>query len=317
MVVHLIVSSAERSLGTEKGNIPMRSVGLDWAVDPCDRAAVVLEQDADGAFKVATVDSPVRDEDAQRQCTSTQNHVVAVDIPFAWPRSFTEFVSDWAPLDARVKQPPESTEFRYRTTDRFVHEQTTKWPLSVSSNLFALGARQWANVVHEASLGCQMVVTKTCLPETKPYIIEVYPAATLKVFENHENLSISGLSTRIVEVGGQVTEKKYSYKTDESTRQRLVDSLIDVFQLRADDAERKALVGRGKQDHGADALLAALTGLMFLGVMDHWTVREPVGEQLDHARIEGWIFFPEWSVTTSMSKRSDAADRDMRRRNRS
>jgi hypothetical protein len=104
-----------------------------------------------------------------------------------------------------------------------------------------------------------------------------------------------------MEAGGHAEEKKFSYKTDERTRQALVDSLIAAFHLEADEATRKRLVSRGKKDHAADALLAALTALMFVGAIADWTVRDPDESQVEDARQEGWIFFPECSSRADKS----------------
>lgn len=263
-----------------------------------------LEKDA-GVINIIDIYYSISNDDARHWCAPDGNDVVAVDIPFAWPKYFREFVSKWIPFDhsnRAVSQPPDSTTFRYRTTDRFVHDRTNKWPLSVSSQLFALGAREWAEVVHSGSLDSQIVVTKRSLPhKRKPYIVEVYPGATLKAFENYKPLSISGQSTRIVEMGGKAKEKEYSYKSDEITRRTLVEKLLSAFQIQSDQAKQDRLVDEGEKDHATDALLAALTGLIFIDAIDMWTVIEPRDDQIEDARAEGWIFFPEKSQETGVS----------------
>lgn len=269
----------------------MRVVGLDWAVCPSDRAAVVLEKREDNSISVANVITPVDNDSAIALCECTDNNVVAVDIPFAWPSEFREFVSRWIPCCVDGSNPPEKTGFRYRTTDRFVYEKTGKWPLSVSTNLFALGALEWASIVHSRKLGSQIVVTTN--RNNLPAIIEVYPGATLKSFENDGLREISGTSTRITEQGETEFEKNYSYKTDEQTRRALVTALIAAFEIHADNTTIHKIVARGNKDHATDGLLAAITAMIYKGVINGWTTYQPNHEQIADARSEGWIFFPK------------------------
>jgi hypothetical protein len=184
--------------------------------------------------------------------------------------------------------------FRYRSTDRFVHEKTGKWPLSVSTNLFALGALEWASIVHLRNLGRQIVVKTNPEAGIKlPAIIEVYPGATLKSFENYELPEVSGTSTRITEQGETAIEKSYSYKTDEQTRRALVTSIIAAFDIDADKTTIDKIVSRGKKDHATDGLLAAITAMMYRSAINGWTTYQPNDEQIANAESEGWIFFPE------------------------
>ncbi|MDP2604253.1 MAG: hypothetical protein Q8S00_16935 [Deltaproteobacteria bacterium] len=69
--------------------------------------------------------------------------------------------------------------------------------------------------------------------------------------------------------------------------------MISAFRIEANEKMRSRLVDTGKRDHAADAFIAALTGLVFLGAIDTWTVIEPKNDQLEDAYAEGWIFFPE------------------------
>ena len=269
----------------------MQIVGLDWAVKPSDRAAVVLSAHA-GALAVENVVSPVTNETAIELSTAEENDIVAVDIPFAWPRKFATFVANWSASGAACDPPPASDQFRYRQTDRFVHEKTSKWPLSVSTNLFSLGAREWATTVHERNLSRQIVVGETDASRVgNPQIIEVYPGATLKIFESDASLDIRGTSTRVREADGE--EKKYSYKSDELTRRNLVNAVVNSFEIRVDDDSLNEIVSTGKKDHATDGLLAALSGLIYAGSMEGWGTWFPNESQIDDARTEGWIFFPK------------------------
>ena len=282
----------------------MRVVGLDWAVSPSNRAAVVLEKRDNNPITVVDVATPVDNEAAVELCTSTDNSVVAVDIPFAWPREFREFVSKWTPFSSDAGNPPQKTRFRYRRTDRFVHAKTSKWPLSVSTDRFALGAREWASIVHANQLRSQIVVSRNphpLAPNNRPLIVEVYPGATLRAFENDDSLSISGTSTRITEQGDSAIEKKYSYKKDKITRRSLVEAVIGAFQIHADDSVVDEIVSTGKKDHTTDGFLAALTGMIFSCVINEWTTWNPGNDQIKDANLEGWIFFPKKLVENGES----------------
>jgi len=271
----------------------MRVVGVDWAANPVDRAAVVLNIRDDGSIVIVQVTTPLDNQCAIDFCKSGQNDVVAVDTPFAWPREFRDFVSAWTPSCGAVAKPPESRRFRYRLTDRFVHDKTNKWPLSVSTNLFALGARAWASIVHANHLYKQVAVCRETLANTtRPHIVEVYPGATLRAFENYEPLNISGTSTRISKQGDDATEENYSYKTDEITRRALVEAVIDVFQIQAEGSVIDQIVATGKKDHATDGLLAAVSGLILLDLVDGWGTWYPDTDQIEDAKAEGWIFFP-------------------------
>jgi Protein of unknown function (DUF429) len=271
----------------------MRSVGLDWAVQSKNRAAVRVECSHGGAIAITCVTTGISNEDAASLCTSTENDVVAVDIPFAWPRAFADFVGSWTPQNVRGTTPPDSLPFRFRTTDHFVYQKTRKWPLSISSNLFALGARQWADVVCKANLGARIVVTTGDGASLNPAVIEVYPGATLRVFENLPELAVFSRSTRVMKRSDEAVEDEFSYKSDPQTRRGLIRSLANAFQLVLDERTERALVSTGKKDHAADALLAAITGLIFRGELADWTVVDPTDEQREDAEREGWIFFPE------------------------
>gem|GEM_PF-6268938 len=272
----------------------MRVVGLDWAVSPSDRAAVVLEKIDEKPITVVDVVTPVDNATAAELCTSTDKIVVAVDIPFAWPREFSEFVSQWIPFSSDACKPPKKDFFQYRYTDRFVHDKTSKWPLSVSTNFFALGSLEWASIIHEKQLGSQIVVSRKSFSASKlPAIIEVYPGATLKAFENDDSLPISGTSSRTTVEGNKIIERKYSYKKDETTRGSLVEAVISAFQIHCDDAIVQRIVSTEQKDHASDGLLSALTALIFMDVVNDWTTWDPGIKHIEEAKTEGWIFFPK------------------------
>ncbi len=249
----------------------MRVVGLDWAVAAKSRAAVIVEKSVQGNQVVAGVITNVTDQQTIELCQNPEHAVVAVDIPFAWPRAFGEFVHHWSAVEESPTPPPKDR-FRYRITDLFVQQRTGKWPLSVSTNLFALGALHWAQIVHDHRLKKQIVVEqRPSNPDELPMLIEVYPGASIRALRCQEETT---------------------YKSNAAARRQLVRSILDRFQIECDQVQFDRIVSTGKEDHATDALIAAITALMFLGEIPGWRTYTPDQSQLQDARQEGWIFFP-------------------------
>lgn len=261
-------------------------VGIEWATEPKNRASAWIKCDDTDNLTVTKVKSPLQDEDAIAVCQNPKASVVAVDIPFGWPQKFNEFVGEWVPGD--LSQPPSSENFRYRHTDLVVKHEAWKAPLSVSSNLIAIGAREWIDVCHVHGLEGQIDVLGEPSSSSAPRIIEVYPGGTLTAFASSTGLQIE------------------SYKSDASVRLELLIALGQMFSFDlAEGVTSKLIVGKGKESDRIDAIIAALTGLFYavavLGkpvgadrpsALTDWTIRCPKEDERELAQKEGWIFFP-------------------------
>lgn len=262
--------------------------GIDWATEPKNRAAVVLKIDCDTQrIVVDQVLSPLASTDITNLCKQRTISTVGIDIPFGWPRKFSEFVSDWTPTSGASTVCPASLDYRYRTTDRFVHSRLGKWPLSVSSERFALGTRLWCELYQKENLNGRIDLIGN-RPTGAPTIIEVYPAATLAA------LSKGGLRLAIA-----------GYKADEKIRRPLLKRVTETFGITfTGSLTLEQIVGSGKGSDMADALIAALTAAVYdfdpalatggngATPLGGWRICKPSEAQRADALKEGWIFFP-------------------------
>lgn len=256
----------------------MRIVGIDWATEKKNRALVSLTTGTQAA--VCEVLSSVSDEVAMQICRDDQNAVVAVDIPFGWPRKFSEFVATWSPT-AATAAPPASDDFRLRQTDRVVKTEVPKEPLSVSADRIAMGARSWTALISKSDLAAQVDVEGKP-KERIPTLIEVYPGATA--------IALGRDRQRLAD--------EESYKSDPATRRALVKHVASAIGVSLGRFEDE-IVSQGKDSDETDAFLAAVTGRIYaasqVGSLPKlpWTVRCPrTADEMEAARVEGWIFFP-------------------------
>ena len=257
-----------------KGRV--RVLGVDWATEAKSRAAVELVLEGT-TLSLERVKEPFSDTDAGTEFNDTGLDVIAVDTPFGWPAAFTTFVSQWSAMSGGV-QPPSSDSFRFRNTDLVVKAETGKQPLSVSSNFIGLTTRSWTDVVANAGVS-NRIDTGQGSPSERP-IIEVYPGASLKVFAKSSPPN-SNISTD-------------DFKKKRASRERTLRGLVSMFGVTDPHGLFDRLVGVGEEDSdAADAFIAALTGLAYLGHLQGWSVRGPsTSNEQSLASTEGWIFFP-------------------------
>jgi predicted nuclease with RNAse H fold len=266
---------------------PLRAVGIDWATEPKNRALAEIEWS--GRELVLTdLISPLADHVVAEECKREDVSVIAVDIPFGWPRKFREWVARYTPI-SQDRGTPSSLDFRYRLTDQVVQAETGKSPLSVSSNLIAVGARAWAEAVDKHEIQEHIDVIGEGDSAVLPRVIEVYPAATLASFnKSGYGLLIDG------------------YKNDEQVRRQLFQSLQAHFGLcLSNGLSLERIIGIGKHSDQVDAVIAAITSVIFAvnspsvefthdaaPGLSEWQVRCPNGDEQGQAKEEGWIFFP-------------------------
>ncbi|MCK4720820.1 hypothetical protein KAU08_09180, partial [bacterium] len=113
-------------------------------------------------------------------------------------------------------------------------------------------------------------------PLDNPSIIEVYPAATLKALTQGYGPGLYDESLK-----------------DEIAREKIINTLADRFKIEIGNDMKKEIISTGKRDHSIDALVAAITCLMYKGLINNWNLRYPEShEEVHAAKHEGWIFFP-------------------------
>jgi predicted nuclease with RNAse H fold len=259
-------------------------VGIDWATEPKNRALVVLDVEEDfSGCRVERVDERVEDAVAVAACTNPDHAVVAIDIPFGWPREFARFASRWNATTGKPA-PPASDEFRFRLTDRIVRDEAGKVPLPVSADRIAMGARAWADVVANHALGERIDAVGELHAKT-PTVIEIYPGASALAF-------------------GRPTSEKpeedvSSYKKSDVVRRRLITHVASLFHVDL-GGNLEQIVSKSEDSDETDAFLAAVTAAIHLAdckgatlASAGWRVRPPrTPNETELALCEGWIFFP-------------------------
>jgi len=147
----------------------MITVGIDLAAQPKGTAAcrVVWE---DNKAKVGKPNVNLNDGAVIALCQGADK--IGMDVPLGWPTDFIGFVSDHHKQEYNGQ--PSSQRFRHRATDRYVHQQTKKCPLSVSTGFIGI-------VSFRAATGITPALTSPEMPDRtgKGKITEVYPAAAL------------------------------------------------------------------------------------------------------------------------------------------
>ena len=200
--------------------------------------------------------------------------LIALDAPLGWPQGFGSKL-----VRHKAGQPIKGTcreAFFDRETDRIVHKESGHKPLSVGSDRIArtsFVALKILNEVRQEQKGKRLDVLISRprnLPNRKisslkkcAQAIEVYPAATLKMYKYpHES---------------------YKGKDDQSKRHEIVKKLSGHFESGVDT--HRALVE--EKPDALDAVVCILAGLDFL----KGEARAPKND-LERARAEkeGWIW---------------------------
>lgn len=242
----------------------MRTVGIDLAAEPRGTAlAVILWGSSDACL--TDLDTGL-DDDALADL-AVRADAVGIDCALGWPDEFLDFITAHARGDRLERGtvgggPDEGLAWRrrlaYRETDRFVHEQAGRWPLSVSTDRLGLTAMRCAALLD--------TLDRRGLDVDRSgagHVAEVYPAATLRLW---------GFDTR-------------GYKVDAARRQALLD-----------DLRRRApwldLGGHGALLTGNDDAFDSLVAC--LATRAHALGRSrPVPDGVRaQARREGWVALP-------------------------
>jgi predicted nuclease with RNAse H fold len=239
----------------------MLTVGVDLAAEPAGTALAVIEW-SPGRARLSEV--VVGADDAVLLDRIGRADKAGIDCPLGWPAAFVEFVS--AHRDGHVTVPAGVAglvwrrRLAYRVTDGIVRTATGRWPLSVAADRIGHTAMRAAALL-AALAGAGRPVDRA----GTGVVVEVYPAASLRVW---------GLPDR-------------GYKRTANLAR--LDDLVDRLTERArwlDLGPHEALCRRS--DHAIDAVLAAITArCAAIGA-----TAEPDPDQVDLARVEGWIAVP-------------------------
>ncbi|WP_116951068.1 DUF429 domain-containing protein [Jiangella endophytica] len=240
----------------------MRTVGVDLSAEPAGTAVATIQW-AGGAAVVTALAEKADDAVIIEAIAGADKS--GIDCPFGWPLPFVEFVSGHR--DGHVSGHPtlEGRDWRRelanRRTDEVVREATGLIPLSVAADRIGHAAFRCAWLL--AQLARRGLDVHRAGSGT---VAEVYPAASLKVW---------GLRHR-----------GYKGTANRPAREGLVTALreaapwLDLGPY--DDTCRRS-------DHAFDAVVAALSARAAALRL----VSAPEGEQVEKARVEGWIAVPE------------------------
>ena len=237
----------------------MITVGVDLAAEPKKSAVAVIEW-RDTAAVVSELQLGATDADIVALSVGAVK--VGVDCPFGWPDEFVDFVVAQSRGDIQPRTLA-GLEWRrrlaYRDTDRFVREQTGRWPLSVSTDRLGLTAMRCVELLAEFGAAGTIVDRSG-----EGALVEVYPGAALRVW----GVAVDG------------------YKTDVPSRAAATENLRSVTPWLELLPAHVRLMSRS--DDAFDAVVAALVARASALGLTHGI---PDGSS-ERARTEGWMALP-------------------------
>lgn len=150
----------------------MLTIGVDLAASPDGTAACWIKW-AEARARAYRLEQPVGDNELLEYFEAGDK--VGIDVPFGWPDAFVDALSAHGGSD-RESWPRVDRKFLcFRETDRFVHQQIGRWPLSVSSDRIAVPAIRAAGLFSRF----QQRKRRTVDREGTGTLVEVYPRAAL------------------------------------------------------------------------------------------------------------------------------------------
>jgi predicted nuclease with RNAse H fold len=244
------------------------TLGIDLASQHSNTAFCIIDWHETGARVEALQrgGDDVRDEPL-RAAIRGGHTKVGIDAPFGWPAAFV------AALTAHERfEPWPDGDHVYRLTDRVVHAEAKKLPLSVSTDKIAYCAMRCARLLDGLADaprdGCGLAV-------------ETYPDAALRRW--------------LPEPFEQRPAPSYKGVPGSARRKQLVDILLSRLGKRFSigDERRAACV---ESDDCLDAVLCALVAR----AAERGKTIGPTEEQRSRARTEGWIHLPEPGSLTDL-----------------
>jgi predicted nuclease with RNAse H fold len=239
----------------------MRTVGVDLSASERQTALAAIEW---GESRARVGEPLLGLADAALLEHLAAAEWVGIDAPFGWPEPMVGALHFYATADRW--QPVAKLDFRYRLTDRFVHEyvlaetEQALWPLSPSTDRIALTAWRLAGLREAAAQRSRLRFDRTGADR----VVEAYPAAALLLW---------GLP-------------RDGYKADAEERSELLDAIeAEAPWLAWEPGAREACLG---SDDALDAVLCALLArAAALGLTE-----PPPPDELRRVRVEGWIHLP-------------------------
>ena len=236
----------------------MISAGIDLAAEPKGTALALIEFTNNKA-KLSYLEQGLDD-----QALITQTHnadKVGIDCAFGWPIKFSQFIvkhQDLTSTDLIDGGMDYRRELSFRETDREIRRLTGRWPLSVSTDRLGLTAIRCAGLLSKyQAKGIEIDRAGSKL------LVEVYPGATLRNWK----LDTTG------------------YRINPEARASLLEQLGHLAPWLEISTFRTQMI---ESADCFDAVIAALAArAVYLG-----DYNKPTNEQLESARVEGWICLP-------------------------
>lgn len=245
----------------------MHVIGIDWAATDEAKCGLSLGHVRDGAIEIVELLTG-REAESRRSAPhvaewlrSYPDALVAVDAPLGWPSRLARGVSTHA-AGAPLGKIGDASLFFSRETDRFVRQTFKKSPLEVGADRIARTAFSALCLLEELRDASGLHLTLSWAPSERG-VIEVYPAATLKVLT--------------------APQKVAPYKRPEQVdaRRAILDGL--AARVRMSPAHAASAIAT---DHLLDAVLCVVAGADFAA----GEALAPPPELLEAARREGWIW---------------------------
>jgi predicted RNase H-like nuclease len=245
----------------------MHVIGIDWAASDETKCGLALGK-IDGE-SVSILELMTGREAPDKRSLSVltawlrrdPDALVAIDAPLGWPSNLARAIHDHVAGEPLGKIADAPTFFT-RETDRFVHREFGKFPLEVGADRIARTAFSALCLVSELRSATSLALRMAWNPGDSG-ILEVYPAATLKV----------------IAAGARLAPYKKAAQSD--ARRAIVQKLEKVVTLTRSQQDRAVA-----SDHLLDAVVCVLAGADFIAGRG----MAPPEELLDRARREGWIW---------------------------
>lgn len=255
----------------DKQSGPLTIIGIDCAAQP-ENVGIAVGRRFRGVTRIETVrsgkrmgwDGLVMHTADLIEKEASGSVLIALDAPLGWPQALAETL----PGHFAGKAPrPTANEMFRRRTDDVVKEKLNKQPLDVGADKIARAthaALRFLDLLREAT-GLAVSLAWSPGQSTGVSAIEVYPAATLITY-------------------GLLPSRSYKQSTKESKNERhiLVAGLADIVGL--GEAARSEMVAHHDL---LDAAVCVIAGVDFA----EGNVVEPLSEEMEQARREGWIWF--------------------------
>ena len=240
------------------------TAGVDLAAEPKGTALAVVDWSS-GSATVSDLQLGITDEPIVEMASQVDK--LGIDCALGWPQEFVNFVSQQSDPTLSQHNFDGGMEWRrslaYRETDRHVREVTGRWPLSVSTDRLGLTAMRCAGLLSRLSgSGVQIDRTGSGL------VVEIYPGASLRLW---------GFTTT-------------GYRASEDIRAELLKAIMREAPWFIPGKYTELMIS------SCDAFDAVIAAFAARSVAVE-SYMPPVGDQVERARVEGWIALPSGSLT--------------------